>query len=130
MEEEQICQIVIPGDNGELPQRRDYSCNLIGRYRARVVGIVFADRTNSKDNRLIAITSNCFKTSYGSYPNTIAFCNRHEANVSNPQGDYPFIIDAYGQSIDITIKSSILYTGAANDEFDFVILSLAVKKMA
>lgn len=127
MEEEYtFCQIYIPATAGLLPSRSYYTTGLNGRYKVKVIGISYADQTNAKDNRLIRISSDCFRAISGSFPQTISLCNRHEHNMGNPQGEYPFYIDFVGGRIDLTIEASTAYTGGANDSFNFAILSMKV----
>lgn len=121
-----LCQIYIPGSAGQLPARNLYTTGLNGKYHAKVLGITFADQTNAKDNRLIRISSDCFRSINGSYPQTISLCNRHEHNMGNPQGEFPIVIDFVAGRIDLTIDSSTAYTGGANDSFNFAILTLKV----
>lgn len=125
-EEYTFCQIYIPGNAGVLPARSYYTVGLNGRYKVKVVGISFADQTNAKDNRLIRIQSDCFRAINGTFPQAISLCNRHEHNMGNPQGEYPFYIDVVGGRIDLEILSSTIYTGGANDSFNFAILSMKV----
>lgn len=125
-----LCQIYIPGNGGTLPARAYYTCGLNGRYKARVLGITFADQTNAKDNRLIRIQSDCFRTVAGTYSQTISLCNRHEHNMGNPQGFFPLEIEVVGNTIDLTITASTAYTGGANDSFNFAILTLEVCPIA
>ena len=131
MEEDhyKLCQIYIPNAAGALPARAYYTCGLNGRYKARVLGITHADQTNAKDNRLIRIQSDCFRTVSGTYPQTIAYCNRHEHNMGNPQGMFPLEIEVVGNTIDLTMTASTAYNGGANNAFDFAILTLEVCPM-
>lgn len=127
MEEQyQLCQIYIPNAANILPGRAFYSCGLNGRYKARVVGITHADQTNAKDNRLIRISSDSFRSTAGTYSQSILYCNRHEHNMGNPQGTFPLEIEFVGNSIDLTVTASTAYTGGANDSFNFAILTLEV----
>jgi len=122
-----LVQIYIPGATGTLPARSYYTTGLNGSYKARVIGISFADKVAANDNRLIRINSDCFRKINGNMPQSIAFCNRHEHNMGNPQGAYPFDLDVVGGNIDITLTSSALYDNSANSRFDFCILTLEVK---
>lgn len=121
-----FCQVYIPGSAGLLPARAYYPIGLNGKYKAKVIGISFADQTNAKDNRLIRISSDSFRSIQGSYPQTIILCNRHEHNMGNPQGEFEFELDCVGGRIDLTIEASTAYTGGANDSFNFAILSMKV----
>jgi hypothetical protein len=123
----QLCQIVISSPDGLLPARAYYQCGLSGRYHAELIGIVFADNTQANDNRAIQIKSDCFRTPYGSIPNSIWTCNRGEHVHGNPQGEFPMIIEATGNSIDLQILSSLAYTNGANNRFDFCILTFKVR---
>lgn len=121
----QLCQVLINGNAGNLPARALYPVGLNGRYEARLIGVTWADQTNAKDNRIIYVRSDSFRKAYGS-SNTIMFCNRHEHNMGNPQGEFPFYLVTTGGGIDITLESSTAYNGGANNSFDFCILSFAV----
>lgn len=122
-----LCQIYIaPGASNVLPTRSYYTAGLNGKYEARVIGITWADTTNAKDNRLIRISSDCFRTVAGTFPQTIAFCNRHEQNMGNPQGMLPIELDVVGGRIDLTVEASTAYDGSANNAFNFAILTLEV----
>jgi hypothetical protein len=125
-EEYTLCQVYIPGNAGLLPSRQLYTTGLNGKYKARVLGITYADRTNAKDNRLIRISSDCFRNINGTFPQTISLCNRHEHNMGNPQGEFPFMIDFIAGRMDLTIEASTAYAGGNNDHFDFAILTFAV----
>lgn len=122
-----LVQIYVPGSSGALPNRAYYTTGLNGSYKARVIGISWADQTQAKDNRLIRITSDCFRKINGNMPQSIAFCNRHEHNMGNPQGAYPFDLDVVGGNIDLTLQASTAYSNGANNAFDFCILTLEVK---
>lgn len=124
----QLCQILINGNNGSLPARAMYPVGLNGRYECRLIGITWADQTNAKDNRLIKVTSDSFRKAYGN-SNSILICNRHEHNMGNPQGDFPFYLVTSGGGIDITLESSLAYDNGANNRFDFCVLSFAVTPM-
>ena len=127
MEDYTLVQLYIPGSAGALPNRAFYTAGLNGKYKARVVGITWADQTQAKDNRSIRIQSDCFRMINGNMPQSISLCNRHEHNMGNPQGSFPFLLDVVGGNIDITLVSSTAYTNAANNSFDFCILTLEVK---
>lgn len=127
MEDYTLVQVYVPGVSGVLPARAYYSVGLNGKYKARVVGITWADQTQAKDNRLIRITSDSFRMISGNLPQSIAFCNRHEHNLGNPQGSFPFLMDVLGGNIDITLQASTAYSNGANNAFDFCILTLEVK---
>jgi hypothetical protein len=121
-----LVQVYIPGSTGALPERDYYTVGLNGKYKARVIGITWADQTQAKDNRLIRISSDCFREISGNMLSSIAICNRHEHNMGNPQGAYPFVMDVVGGKIDITLTSSTAYSNGANNSFDFCILTLEV----
>lgn len=121
-----LVQVYIPGVTGVLPSRDYYTVGLNGKYKARVIGITWADQTQAKDNRLIRISSDSFRSISGNMLSSIAICNRHEHNMGNPQGAYPFVLDVVGGRLDITITSSTAYTNTANNSFDFCILTLEV----
>lgn len=121
-----LVQVYIPGSTGLLPDRAFYTVGLNGKYKARLIGVSWADQASAKDNRLIRISSDCFQSIGGNLPSSIAICNRHEHNMGNPQGAYPFVIDVVGGRIDITLSSSIAYTNNAHQSFDFCILTLEV----
>lgn len=125
MASSQLCQVLIPGNAGALPARAMYPVGLNGRYEARLIGITWADQTHAKDNRIISIRSDSFRKAYGP-TNTILLCNRHEHNMGNPQGEWPFYLNTTGGGIDIELGSSLAYNGGANDSFDFCILSFSV----
>lgn len=127
MEDYTLVQIYIPGATGTLPPRAFYTVGLNGSYHAKVIGITWADQTQAKDNRLIRINSDSFRKIRGNLPQSIAFCNRNEHNHGNPQGAYPIDLDVVGGNIDITLQSSSAYSNAANNSFDFCILTLEVK---
>lgn len=122
-----LVQIYIPGATGTLPARAYYTTGLNGSYHAKVIGISFADKVAANDNRLIRISSDCFRKINGNMPQSIAFCNRNEHNHGNPQGAYPLDLDVVGGNIDITLQSSVVYDNSANSRFDFCILTLEVK---
>jgi len=122
----QVCQILIQGNAGLLPARRMYPVGLNGRYEAKLIGVTFADTTNSKDNRVIFIRSDSFRKAYGNN-NAIMVGNRGETTLGSPQGEYPFYLDTTGGGIDIELTASTAYTGAGNnDSFSFCILSFCV----
>lgn len=121
-----LVQVYIPASTGALPSRDYYTVGLNGKYKARVIGISWADQTQAKDNRLIRISSDCFREINGNMLSSIAICNRHEHNMGNPQGAYPFVMDVVGGKIDITLTSSLAYTNTANNSFDFCILTMEV----
>lgn len=121
-----LVQVYIPNSASVLPGRDYYTVGLNGKYKARVIGITFADQTQAKDNRLIRISSDCFRRINGNMPYSVAICNRHEHNMGNPQGAYPFVLDLVGGRIDLTLTSSVAYNGGANNSFDFCILTLEV----
>lgn len=125
-EEYTFCQIYIPGSAGLIPPRSYYTTGFNGRYKVKVIGITFADQTNAKDNRLIRISSDCFRAINGTFPQTISLCNRVDHNHGNPQGEYEFYIDFVGGRIDLTIESSSAYNGTGENTFNFAILSMKV----
>lgn len=126
--EHQLCQILINGNGGHLPARASYPVGLNGRYECKLIGVTWADQTIAKDNRIIYIRSDSFRKAYGNN-NAIMICNRSEHNMGNPQGEYPFYIETMGGGIDITLDSSVAYTVGANNQFNFCILSFAVKPL-
>ena len=121
-----LVQVYIPGSTGVLPARDLYTVGLNGKYKARLIGVSWADQASAKDNRLIRISSDCFREISGNMLSSIAICNRHEHNMGNPQGAYPFVLDVVGGRIDITLSSSVAYTNNPNQSFDFCILTLEV----
>ena len=122
----QLVQILIQSNAGLLPARAMYPVGLNGRYEARLIGVTWADRTNTHDNRVIYIRSDSFRKAYGNN-NAIMICNRHEANMGNPQGEFPFYLDTTGGGIDITLEASTAYGGGGgNNHFDFCVLSFSV----
>jgi len=122
-----LCQILIPSVAGLLPGRAMYPVGMNGRYEAKLIGVTWADRTQDKDNRVIYIRSDSFRKPYGSVGNAIMICNKHQASMGNPQGEFPFYIETTGGGIDITLEASTAYTGGnGNQHFDFCILTLAV----
>lgn len=127
MEDYTLCQVVIPNDgNGNLPSRLPYTVGLNGRYKARLIGISWADTTQATDNRLIRISSDCFRGINGTFAQTIMFCNRGDRNLGNPQGEFPFILEALNGVIDLTLSSNVAYNGGANNAFSFAILTFKV----
>ena len=126
----QLCQIQINASGGVLPARQYYQCGLNGRYKAHLVGIVWADTaTTNADNKLITVQSDCFRMPYGSKSQSFSFCNRSEHNHGNPQGDFPIILEIMGNNIDFTISSSVAYTGAGTGVFNFAVLSFTVEPL-
>lgn len=126
-----LCQIQISaGAGGVLPDRKYYQCGLNGRFKAHLVGVVWADTaTSNADNKLITVQSDCFRMPYGSASQSISFCNRSEHNMGNPQGEFPIIIEVMGNNIDLTIRSSTAYTGAGNSVFNFAVLTFTVEPL-
>jgi hypothetical protein len=126
----QLCQIQINASSGALPARQYYQCGLNGRYRAHLVGVVWADKSGSSaDNKLITVQSDCFRMPYGSQSQSISFCNRAEHNMGNPQGEFPIEIEVMGNNIDLTITSSIPYTGTGSGTFSFGVLTFTVEPL-
>lgn len=124
----QLCQIQINASGGVLPARQYYQCGLNGRYRAHLIGVVWADTAGSSaDNKLITVQSDCFRMPYGSQSQSVSFCNRAEHNMGNPQGEFPIDIEVMGNNIDLTIASSIAYTGTGNGIFSFGVLTFTVE---
>lgn len=121
-----LVQVYVPGVSGALPNRDYYTVGLNGKYKARLIGVSWADQTQAKDNRLIRISSDSFRAISGNMISSIAICNRHEHNMGNPQGAYPFVLDVVGGKLDITLTSSVAFNGGANNSFDFCILTLEV----
>ena len=126
-EDYKLVQVYIPGSAGALPARAYYPVGLNGLYKARLIGITWADQTQAKDNRLIRITSDCFRSINGNMLQSIGLCNRAEHNMGHATGAYPFVMDAMNGNIDITLVSSSAYSNSANNSFDFCILTLEVK---
>ncbi len=124
----QLCQINISAVNGQLPPRQYYQCGLNGRFRAHLVGIVWADKSGSSaDNKLITVQSDCFRMPYGSQSQSISFCNRSDHNFGHPAGDFPIDIEVMGNSIDLTFTASTAYTGSGSGIFSFGVLSFTVE---
>lgn len=124
-----IVQLVIEDNNLQLPERAFYSCGLIGRYRAKLQTIVWADAVQATSNRIIRIRSDCFKGVNGTYPRDIVFLNQSSHTLGNPQGEWHFDIVANSGQIDIELFSSVLYDGTNNNVFDACILTLDVEKL-
>jgi hypothetical protein len=135
MAEPQLCQILIQtapqgqANEGLIPARAFYPVGLNGRYKCKLIGVSFADKTDAKDNRIIYIRSDSIRKSYGA-SNAIMICSRHEhANLGGQQGEFPFYLETNGGGIDIELQSSKAYTGVGNDYFQFCILSFAVQPL-
>ena len=122
------CQIVINASAGLLPARAYYACNLQGRYEAKLIGISYADTV--ADNRLIMLQSDSFRLIYGNTQQSFAFCNRADHTLGNPQGEFPFVLEA-SSSIDLTLTSlsPTAYNNTANNSFQFCVITFAVKKL-
>jgi hypothetical protein len=120
------CQILINASAGLLPARTYYTCNLQGRYEAKLIGVTFAD--NVADNRIITLQSDSFRLIYGNTQQSFAFCNRTDHTHGNPQGEFPFVLEA-SSSIDLTLTSSAPYDNGENNAFQFCILTFAVRKI-
>jgi hypothetical protein len=126
-----LVQVYIPNSGGVLPDRDYYTVGLNGKYKARVIGISFADRAvDGTLNKLIRISSDCFRGINGNMPSSIALASRAEHNMGNPQGEFPFIIDVVGGRMDLTVTASAAYTGVGNNTFDFAVLTLKVCPIA
>lgn len=128
--QKQLCQIVINHGAvaGTLPARKYYTCGLNGRYRAHLIGVVWADEANvSADNKLITVQSDCFRIPYGSQSQSIVFANRGEHNLDNPGGEFPIYIEVMGNNIDLSFSASVPYTGVGNNTFNFGVLTFAVE---
>lgn len=124
----QLCQIHITAEAGLLPARKYYACGLNGRYRAHLVGIVWADQSaNGGHNKLITVQSDCFRMPYGSRSQSISFCNRGDHNMGHPAGDFPIDIEIMGNNMDLSFTSSEPYTNAGNHIFNFAVLTFAVE---
>lgn len=122
-----LVQVYIPNSAGVLPARDYYTVGLNGKYKARVIGISFADRAvDGTLNKLIRISSDCFRGISGNMPYSIALASRAEHNMGNPQGEFPFILDVVGGRIDLTLTASAAYTNSGNNIFDFAVLTLKV----
>lgn len=131
MPKKQLCQIQITaGAGGVLPARQYYRCGLNGRYRAHLVGVVWADNAGSSaDNKLITVQSDCFRMPYGTSSQSISFCNRNEHNFGHPAGEFPIDIEVMGNNIDLTFSSSTAYTGNGNNVFGFGVLTFTVEPL-
>jgi hypothetical protein len=130
MPKKQLCQIQINASGGVLPARQYYQCGLNGRYRAHLVGVVWADKSGSSaDNKLITVQSDCFRMPYGSQSQSISFCNRAEHNMGNPAGEFPIDIEVMGNNIDLTITSSVAYTNTGSNVFSFGVLTFTVEPL-
>jgi hypothetical protein len=125
MSSPQLCQVYIPGNAGALPARAMYPLGLNGRYKVVLIGFTCADNTHNHDNRLITIKSDSIRKAYGP-SNALLFCNKAE-HAQDMGGNYPFYLDTTGGGIDVEVTSSIAYNGGANNQFDFIILSLAIE---
>jgi hypothetical protein len=128
--QKQLCQIVINQGTvaGTLPARKYYTCGLNGRYRAHLIGIVWADEAKDNiDNKLITVQSDCFRIPYGSQSQSIVFGNRGEHNLGSPGGEFPIYIEVMGNNIDLSFSSSVPYTGAGHHIFNFAVLTFAVE---
>lgn len=122
-----LLQIYIPATGGALPARAFYTANLNGRYLARLQTIVWADQAIASSNRLIRLRSDCIKMEPGTFPQQIAWCNQSSHTLGNPQGEWKFLLEPQAGLIDLELTSSVAYTGAGNDIFDFCILSFDVE---
>lgn len=131
MSKKHLCQIQISAKaGGTLPDRQYYQCGLNGRFKAHLVGVVWADKSGSSaDNKLITVQSDCFRMPYGSASQSFSFCNRSEHNMGNPQGEFPIIIEVMGNNIDLTISSSTAYTGTGSNTFSFAVLTFTVEPL-
>lgn len=121
------CQIIIKASNGLLPSRAYYTCGLQGRYEAKLLGFVFSDSTVS-ESRVISVQSDSFRLIYGNTQQSFNFPNHAERNHGNPQGEFPFILEA-SSSIDLTLTSTLPYDNSAGNAFQFCILTFAVRKI-
>ena len=125
------CQIFIKApianglSTGALPSRAYYTCGLQGRYEAKLLGFVFSDSTVYSDTRVITVQSDSFRLIYGNTQQSFNFPNHAERNHGNPQGEFPFILEA-SSSIDLTLTSTSTYDNSANNAFQFCILTFAV----
>jgi len=119
-----IIQIEIQDASLQLPPRQYYNVGLNGKYKAKLIGITFADHVLGTSNRVISIRSDCFKTLYG---RDIKFLNQSVHCIPIPQGEFKFIIEAQAGQIDLELFSSIAYDGTANNIFDVCILTLDVE---
>lgn len=124
---EKLCQIYIPATAGGVtPPRNFYRTGLNGRYRAQVVGISYNDDTQQGDHRFIRLQSDCFRTPYGSFNNSILFANKGDHVQGAPGGQFPFELEVMGGGIDLQLIPSIAYDGTGNNTFFFCVLSLVV----
>jgi hypothetical protein len=128
MSTEQVCQIYIPGAAGLLPARAFYHTKLNGRYRAKLVGVHYADNTNQHDHRLIKIKSDCLRMPFGSFTDMILIGNKGEA-LAAPSGHFSLDLEVMGGGMDIELEPSTAYNGGANNSFYFAILTFEVEKM-
>lgn len=119
-----IIQIEIQDSSSSFPDRAYYNVGLNGKYKAKLIGITFADAVLSTSNRVISIRSDCFKTLYG---RDIKFLNQSTHVNPSVQGELKFVIEAQAGQIDIELFSSIAYDGTANNVFDVCILTLDVE---
>jgi hypothetical protein len=124
-----LCQIRIDSSNAlTLPSIKHYFCGLSGKFKARLINIVWSDFTNALDYRIITLKSNCFRLPYGSSQG-VMFCNKSSTGLGNPQGSFNFEIEAIGNSIDLELTSNLPYQGGAQDTFNFCILSFDVQRI-
>ena len=122
-----LVQVYIPNSGGVLPGRDYYTVGLNGKYKARLIGITFADRAvDATQNKLIRISSDSFRGINGNMPYSIAFSSRAEQNLNNPQGEFPFVLDVVGGRIDLTLTASTAYDNTGTNKFEFAILTLKV----
>ena len=119
-----IIQIEIQDSSSQFPARAYYNVGLNGKYKAKLIGITFADAVLGTSNRVISIRSDCFKTLYG---RDIKFLNQTSHINHGVQGEYKFVIEAQAGQIDLELFSSIAYDGTANNVFDVCILTLDVE---
>lgn len=119
-----IIQIEIQDAALQLPARAYYSCGLNGKYKARLIGISFADQVLGTSNRIISIRSDCFKTLYG---RDLKFLNQSVHVNPSVQGEFKFVIEAQAGQIDIELISNIPYDGGANNIFDCCLLTFDVE---
>jgi hypothetical protein len=119
-----IIQIEIQDASLQLPARKYYNVGLNGKYKARLIGITFADQVLGTSNRVISIRSDCFKQLYG---RDLKFLNQSVHVNPSVQGEFKFIIEAQAGQIDIELLSNIAYDGSANNIFDCCLLTLDVE---
>lgn len=125
----EVCQIYIPTAAGLLPARAFYHTKLNGRYRARIVGIHYADDTVDNDHRLIKIKSDCFRMPFGSFTDMVIVGNKGNHTQGSPGGSFPLTLEVMGGGMDLELESSVAYNGTGNNSFKLCILTFEVEKL-